>query len=234
MINRYGFPSDGSVAVLSHLRARLPRIFPDYPTPEPHTHASLRPQALLAINLGKNKASAPDSITDFIAGVKMFGPYADVLVVNVSSPNTPGLRGLQSRGLLEELLVGITKERDALPMEVQTLTRRRPRIVLKIAPDLNDAELKDIAEAVKAASGVDGVIVSNTTIQRPPSLSDRMSIALLPLKHPLTPSSSPESRNRWSLWRTSQTPHSPGPADTPFVPPRVRPAHWLRRHFLGT
>lgn len=179
MINRYGFPSDGSVAVLSHLRARLPRIFPDYPTPEPHTHASLRPQALLAINLGKNKASAPDSITDFIAGVKMFGPYADVLVVNVSSPNTPGLRGLQSRGLLEELLVGITKERDALPMEVQTLTRRRPRIVLKIAPDLNDAELKDIAEAVKAASGVDGVIVSNTTIQRPPSLSDRMSTALL-------------------------------------------------------
>lgn len=55
-------------------------------------HASLRPNALLAVNLGKNKSSPPDSIADFVAGVHTFGPYADALVVNVSSPNTPGLR----------------------------------------------------------------------------------------------------------------------------------------------
>ena len=97
-----------------------------------------------------------------------------MLVVNVSSPNTPGLRGLQSRGMLEELLGGITKERDELPLRVQTLTGRRPRVVLKIAPDLGDEELRDIAEAVKATKGVDGIIVSNTTIQRPASLIDSM------------------------------------------------------------
>lgn len=55
-------------------------------------HASLRPNALLAVNLGKNKSSPPDSIADFVTGVRTFGPYADALVVNVSSPNTPGLR----------------------------------------------------------------------------------------------------------------------------------------------
>ncbi|KAH8108844.1 Dihydroorotate dehydrogenase, partial [Phellopilus nigrolimitatus] len=172
MINRYGFPSEGATSVLSRLRARLPKIFADRPAPEPEAHASLRPHALLAINLGKNKASAPDAITDFLNGIKTFGPYADVLVVNVSSPNTPGLRGLQTRGLLEELLAGITAEREALPLSAQTLTARRPRIVLKIAPDLSEIELKDVAEAVKASSGVDGVIVSNTTVQRPLGLTD--------------------------------------------------------------
>ena len=100
----------------------------------------------------------------------MFGPYADVLVVNVSSPNTPGLRGLQSRGMLEELLAGITSARDELPTSL--LTGRRPRIVLKVAPDLSEGELRDIAEAVQSTKGVDGVIVSNTTIQRPKSLID--------------------------------------------------------------
>ncbi|THH05831.1 hypothetical protein EW145_g4512 [Phellinidium pouzarii] len=170
IINRYGFPSAGATSVLSRLRARLPALFADSPTPT--THASLRPGALLAINLGKNKTSPPDAIADFLHGVRMFAPYADVLVVNVSSPNTPGLRGLQSRGLLEELLVSITAERDAVPLGSQSLTARRPRVVLKIAPDLSEDELRDIAEAIKARPSVDGVIISNTTIQRPPGLTD--------------------------------------------------------------
>lgn len=87
MINRYGFPSEGHVAVLSRLRSRIPS-FPD----NEDAPASLRSGAVLAVNLGKNKSSPPDSISDFLEGVKAFGPYADVLVINVSSPNTPGLR----------------------------------------------------------------------------------------------------------------------------------------------
>jgi dihydroorotate dehydrogenase len=98
MINRYGFPSEGAAAVLARLKARIPPAYDVPPFPSPSTteesngHASLRENALLAINLGKNKSSPPESINDFVNGVKMFGPYADVLVVNVSSPNTPGLR----------------------------------------------------------------------------------------------------------------------------------------------
>lgn len=170
MINRYGFPSDGAVAVLSRLRARLPRLFESQPEAQQNLeqHASLRPQALLAINLGKNKASPPDSPDDFLEGVKHFASLADVLVVNVSSPNTPGLRGMQTRGLLEELLGAITSECEG---QAHVQAARRPRVVLKIAPDLDEAALEDIAEAVKATPGVDGVIVSNTTTQRPASLS---------------------------------------------------------------
>lgn len=87
VINRYGFPSKGHATVLSRVRARLPTFF----TGE-ETNASLREGSLLAVNLGKNKESPADSIEDFVAGVRTFGPYSDVLVVNVSSPNTPGLR----------------------------------------------------------------------------------------------------------------------------------------------
>ncbi|OCH91410.1 hypothetical protein OBBRIDRAFT_792344 [Obba rivulosa] len=165
MINRYGFPSDGHKLVLSRLEARLPRFRSEDGT----TPASLRPGALLAVNLGKNKSSPPDSIADFIEGVRVFSPYADVLVINVSSPNTPGLRGMQTRTLLEELLAGAKKARDEV---VNTEGEsRKPKLVLKIAPDLEESEVADIAEVVRT-SGVDGVIVSNTTIRRPPSLHD--------------------------------------------------------------
>ncbi|KAI1788154.1 Dihydroorotate dehydrogenase-domain-containing protein [Ganoderma leucocontextum] len=149
LINHYGFPSEGHTA----------------------EHASLRPNALLAVNLGKNKASPPESIDDFVAGVHVFGPYADALVVNVSSPNTPGLRGMQSRTVLQELLAGVIAARD----EVTALSThsRRPKLLLKIAPDLSESEVADVAAGVLANEGIDGVIVSNTTIQRPASLSDQ-------------------------------------------------------------
>jgi len=92
-----------------------------------------------------------------------------VLVVNVSSPNTPGLRGLQNRQLLEDLLVGVTEARDKLaPSEI---TLRRPKLVLKIAPDLDESQLIDIADVIMK-SGIDGVIVSNTTTRRPSTLTD--------------------------------------------------------------
>lgn len=126
--------------------------------------------SILALNLGKNKSSAPDSTTDFLTGVAKFGPLVDVLVINVSSPNTAGLRALQGRGVLEELLSEVIKARDALPKRSTDEWKwEKAKIVVKIAPDLSEKEVQDIAEAVKL-SGVDGVIVSNTTIQRPAQL----------------------------------------------------------------
>ncbi|CAE6482993.1 unnamed protein product [Rhizoctonia solani] len=157
MINRYGFPSRGHDLMLARLRARSRS-----PWVDDGTTLSAEPRQVLAVNLGKNKSSPPDSVADYLAGVRRFGAHPDVsvLVINVSSPNTPGLRGLQNRGMLEELLEAVCKERDALPRS--TL----PKIVLKIAPDLDEVAIQDVAEAVRE-SGADGVIVSNTTIQRP-------------------------------------------------------------------
>ncbi|KAJ7668368.1 Dihydroorotate dehydrogenase-domain-containing protein [Mycena rosella] len=158
LINRYGFNSEGHTSVLSRLKSRIPRFLPDE-----NTSAALRPGAMLAVNLGKNKESAVESIEDFVAGVRTFGPYSDVLVVNVSSPNTPGLRGLQNRDLLEALLAGVTLAREQLP------STRKPKLVLKLAPDLTEAQLVEIA-AVIEKTNIDGVIVSNTTTQRPSDL----------------------------------------------------------------
>ncbi|KZT21147.1 hypothetical protein NEOLEDRAFT_1099590 [Neolentinus lepideus HHB14362 ss-1] len=165
MINRYGFPSKGHEYVLARLRARLPGIFGS----ETNARASSRPESLLAVNLGKNKESEPASVDDFARGVRVFSPYADVLVVNVSSPNTPGLRGLQGREHLSNLLKTISEARDA-PVSASS-SPHKPKLVLKIAPDLSENEVIDIAQVVKDA-GIDGVIVSNTTVQRPSSLAD--------------------------------------------------------------
>ncbi|KDE07459.1 hypothetical protein MVLG_02324 [Microbotryum lychnidis-dioicae p1A1 Lamole] len=121
---------------------------------------SLKPGRVLGINLGKNKTSDPDSIEDFVKGVTSLGPYADVLVINVSSPNTPGLRDLQRKGMMTELLNGVVQARNDLKGE------KKPPILVKIAPDVDAKQLEDIAEAVKI-SKVDGIIVSNTTISRP-------------------------------------------------------------------
>ncbi|KAI0291893.1 hypothetical protein BC826DRAFT_1021563 [Russula brevipes] len=162
LINRYGFPSQGHVSVLSRLRARLP-TFPSIPE---ERSASLRRGKLLAINLGKNKDSPQESPNDFITGVHAFASHADVLVVNVSSPNTPGLRGLQQRDLLVRLLRSVVQARE----EATRLSARRPKLVLKISPDLDSRGVDDIAEAVSTVKGIDGVIVTNTTIQRPAHL----------------------------------------------------------------
>lgn len=191
-INRYGFNSDGHASVLSHLRDRIlalslthPSLFPpsfspstDSSTilPPPHLPRSLLPGRVLAVNLGKNKVSAEDSDVDYLSGVRTLGPYADVLVINVSSPNTPGLRLLQGGSRLGSLLSSVVKERDALP---EPLDGRRPKVLVKVAPDLDQDEIKDIAKAVRD-SGIDGVIISNTTISRPSSLTSRSCTAFLP------------------------------------------------------
>ena len=117
---------------------------------------------IVGVNIGANKDAA-DRIADYAAGVIAFNALASYLVVNVSSPNTPGLRDLQAASELERLLKRVNEARD----EAAVKDARRAPLLLKIAPDLGDDELAAIAAtAVKA--GVDGLIVSNTTITRPP------------------------------------------------------------------
>lgn len=169
-INRYGFNSQGHGQALAQLRKRLvefskanPSLFPSplpaSPLPPADLPRSLRPGHILAVNLGKNKTSPADSDEDYIRGVRTLGPYADVVVINISSPNTPGLRALQSREPLERLLGDVVAERN------QIAVNGLPKIAVKVTCDLSEEELEDVASAVRK-TGVDGVIVSNTTIRR--------------------------------------------------------------------
>lgn len=146
IINRYGFNSEGHDAVYNRLKDRVTE----------------QDNCLLGINLGKNKSST-DAISDYTQGVEKFSRLADYLVVNISSPNTPGLRDLQGKQKLQNLLDKVIERRDE--MEV-----RKPLLV-KIAPDLTDRDKEDIAAIVTSRKGyVNGLIISNTTVRRPPSL----------------------------------------------------------------
>ncbi|XP_057569067.1 dihydroorotate dehydrogenase (quinone), mitochondrial isoform X2 [Hippopotamus amphibius kiboko] len=148
VINRYGFNSHGLSVVEHRLRARQ------------QTQARLTEGGLpLGINLGKNKTSV-DAASDYAEGVRVLGPLADYLVVNVSSPNTAGLRNLQGKAELRCLLTKVLQERDALKVA------RKPAVLVKIAPDLTAQDKEDIASVL----GIDGLIVTNTTVSRPASL----------------------------------------------------------------
>ena len=141
VINRYGFNSEGIDAVAARLVRRARR-------------------GVLGVNLGKNKETV-DAAEDYAAGAAALARFADYLVVNVSSPNTPGLRALQDRGVLDAL---IARVQAALPTPA-------PPLLVKIAPDMAAEDLADIAAVVRARR-LDGIIVSNTTIARPPELRD--------------------------------------------------------------
>jgi dihydroorotate dehydrogenase len=142
VINRMGFNNAGMESAASRLTRR-------------------RQSGITGINIGANKDSA-DRIADYRAAFARLAPLADYVAVNVSSPNTPGLRTLQNRDELERLLGALREERSRQ-------TARKP-LLLKIAPDLGDDALADVA-AVTLAFEVDGIIATNTTIERPPSLS---------------------------------------------------------------
>lgn len=165
VINRYGFNSSGHFAVISTLRIRFNKFLEKFRKSgvEPYGN-SFRNGKLLGINLGKNKFG--DEVEDYVKGVNRLGPYADVLVINVSSPNTPGLRDLQGEAKLTNLLSTVVAERDVLG---KNLLGNKPPIMVKVAPDLSEAEIQSIANSAKEAK-VDGIIISNTTIQRPTSL----------------------------------------------------------------
>ncbi|HEX3945666.1 MAG TPA: dihydroorotate dehydrogenase (quinone), partial [Rhizomicrobium sp.] len=115
---------------------------------------------MIGVNIGANKDS-PDRIGDYCIGFRRLAPYADYITINVSSPNTPGLRALQNRDELEQLLIAVATER----------THANTPLLLKIAPDLDNLELDDVAD-VALAFRLDGIIATNTTITRLPTLRD--------------------------------------------------------------
>jgi dihydroorotate dehydrogenase len=145
VINRLGFNSEGMMAVRARLAGRAQR--------------GGKMRGILGINIGANKTST-DQAADYIAAFRELSPFADYVTVNVSSPNTPGLRDLQSRDNLRALLGKLMEAKGSAV---------KP-ILLKIAPDLDDVQLADIVE-VAVASGISGLIVSNTTIARPLDLA---------------------------------------------------------------
>jgi len=138
LINRMGFNNGGADAAAGRL-SRLAR-------------RTRRP--VLGINIGKSRATAvEDAIGDYERSARLLAPYADYIVVNVSSPNTPGLRGLQELDALAPLLEAVRNVAGATPL------------LVKIAPDLDDAEIVRICELV-VRLGLDGIIATNTTISR--------------------------------------------------------------------
>jgi dihydroorotate dehydrogenase len=143
VINRYGFNNDG----FERARTRLKR----------------RPAGVVGVNLGANKDAA-DRVDDYVLGVKTFASLADYLTLNVSSPNTPGLRDLQRREALDDLIARVVAARDE--------TEPRRPLMLKIAPDLDARGLEDIV-ATALTRRIDGLIVSNTTVARPRTLTSR-------------------------------------------------------------
>ncbi|ETV71768.1 dihydroorotate dehydrogenase (fumarate) [Aphanomyces astaci] len=153
VINRYGFNSQGHAKV----RERLEKY--KYWTLSTTTSKQYR-RGPLGVNLGKNKSS-DSPIEDYVRGVETLGPFGDYLVINISSPNTPGLRSLQGKKELHALVSAVLDARNKL-------WKRLPLLV-KIAPDLTSDDMRDIAE-VALALQIDGLIVSNTTISRPESL----------------------------------------------------------------
>jgi dihydroorotate dehydrogenase len=149
LINRLGFNNEGHEAALDRLDRRARR------------------GGIVGVNIGANRDSE-DRLFDYYAGVRLFAPVASYLTINVSSPNTPGLRELQSGEALIELLKRIEQARS----EAATECGHRTPLLLKIAPDLNDRELGSVI-AITRQYGVEGLIIANTTVKRPPLKSRR-------------------------------------------------------------
>lgn len=140
IINRLGFNNDGAETILARLAAR-------------------RQGGIVGVNLGANRAST-DRIADYVAGVDRFARHASYLVINISSPNTPGLRGLQDAESFETLLLRVVAARDEASNGGVTTP-----LLVKIAPDLDHGALEAIAR-IALTSGIDGIVVGNTTIAR--------------------------------------------------------------------
>lgn len=149
VINRMGFNNEGAAQVASRLH-RLRRT------------AAGR-HAVIGVNIGKTKIVAPeDAVADYVESARLLAPYASYLVVNVSSPNTPGLRDLQAVDELRPLLAAVKDVADRTP-------GGRVPLLVKIAPDLADADVDAVAD-LAVDLGLDGISATNTTIARPDSL----------------------------------------------------------------
>jgi dihydroorotate dehydrogenase len=149
VINRLGFNSEGAEVVLRRLAARASA------------------GGIVGVNIGANKDSA-DRIADYVRSIETFAPVVSYFSVNISSPNTPGLRELQRAGVLEELLARVVDARARMSREAGTTP-----VLIKIAPDLTLNELDDIVGAARRHR-VDGMIIGNTTVTRPQGLRDQV------------------------------------------------------------
>ncbi|MGW1539627.1 quinone-dependent dihydroorotate dehydrogenase [Streptomyces sp. NPDC002309] len=143
LINRMGFNNDGSLTVAARLASREP-VF----------------RTVVGVNIGKTKVvPEAEAVLDYVKSAERLAPYADYLVVNVSSPNTPGLRDLQAVGHLRPLLTAVREAADRM------VTTRRVPLLVKIAPDLADEDVDAVAD-LALELGLDGIIATNTTIAR--------------------------------------------------------------------
>jgi len=151
VINRLGFNSGGLKAFTARLAAR---------------RQNPKSAGIVGANVGKNRDTV-DGAADYVAGIEAVAPLADYLVCNISSPNTPGLRAMQARAPIEDLLRRVLAARDRA-----VRSAKKPPLLAKVGPDLSPEQLSDIAE-VALATGVDGLICGNTTIARPSSLKSK-------------------------------------------------------------
>ncbi|MFI2212905.1 quinone-dependent dihydroorotate dehydrogenase [Streptomyces sp. NPDC020141] len=148
LINRMGFNNEGSAAVAQRLGERRP-VF----------------KSVVGVNIGKTKVvPEAEAVADYVTSTERLAPHADYLVVNVSSPNTPGLRDLQATESLRPLLTAVREAAD------RTVTARRVPLLVKIAPDLADDDVDAVAD-LALELGLDGIIATNTTIGREGLLS---------------------------------------------------------------
>ncbi len=144
LINRMGFNNDGAAAVCERLRVRRGPI--------------------VGVNIGKSRVvDVDDALSDYLTSTRLLAPRADYLVINVSSPNTPGLRGLQEISKLKPLLDGVKREAGDTP------------VLVKIAPDLTDAEVTKVSQLV-VERGLDGIIATNTTLSRDGLIESKSSV----------------------------------------------------------
>jgi dihydroorotate dehydrogenase len=148
VINRMGFNNDGADAVLRRLAARA--------------HLG----GIVGVNVGANKDAA-DRVADYVKLIETFAPVASYFTVNVSSPNTPGLRNLQQAAALDDLLAKVIEARERVRQNAGDTP-----VLLKIAPDLSLAELDDVVHIARSRR-IDGMIVGNTTLARPSTLREQ-------------------------------------------------------------
>ncbi len=148
VINRFGFNSEGLTVFAGRLAERRKR----------------GARGIVGANIGKNKDTV-EAEGDYVACIEALSAVADYIVVNVSSPNTPGLRALQAREQIAALLRTVISARE----RATSKGSRAPVLIMKVAPDLSPEELCDLGE-VAVESGIDGLIVANTTVARPASL----------------------------------------------------------------
>jgi dihydroorotate dehydrogenase len=147
VINRMGFNNEGAAAVLRRLASRAGN------------------GGIVGVNIGANKDAA-DRVADYVQLIKTFAPVASYFTINVSSPNTPGLRNLQQASVLDDLLARVIAAREQARMQAGDTP-----VLLKIAPDLSLSELDDIVHVARRRQ-IDGMIVANTTLARPATLRD--------------------------------------------------------------